>query len=116
MGNFKSASPFTCGLPIVLDWFAAIVVTALELRVGDTGWSRSRGVREDVSSRGVQNPSFEAGVLAFWSFDGEVCGTLGVELAFVGVVGRIVVDGEAGDSGRRNGEVRGEPNERGEGL
>lgn len=52
------------------------------------------------------------------SFMGEAIG--------VGVVGRMVVDGEdgdsgrrkgeAGDSGRRNGEVRGEPYESGEGL
>ena len=34
----------------------------------------------------------------------------------VGVEGRMVVDVEAGDSGRRKGEVRGEPKERGEGL
>ncbi len=33
----------------------------------------------------------------------------------VGVVAR-TVDGEAGDSGRRKGEVRGDPNDRGEGL
>ena len=32
------------------------------------------------------------------------------------MMGRIVHEGEAGDSGRRNGEVRGEPKERGEGL
>ena len=83
--------------------------------MGDTGCSRSRGTREGVRPRGVQNPSFEVGVPEFWSFDGEVWGTLGVELAFVGVVGRIV-EGEAGDSGRRKGEVRGEPKERGEGL
>ena len=42
-----------------------------------------------------------------WTFVGEV----------VGVEGRIIVaDGEAGDSGRRKGDVRGEPKERGEGL
>ena len=29
---------------------------------------------------------------------------------------RIVVDGEEGDSGRRNGEVRGELKDKGEGL
>ncbi len=32
------------------------------------------------------------------------------------MVGRTVFEGEAGDSGRRKGEVRGEPKERGEGL
>ena len=33
-----------------------------------------------------------------------------------GVVGLDVVEAGAGDSGRRNGEVRGEPNESGDGL
>ena len=112
----ERVSLFMCGFPIVLDWFVAIAVTALELRVGEVGASRSRGAREGVRPRGVQKPSFEVGVVAFWSFEGDVWGTLGVELALVGVVGRIVVEGEAGDSGRRKGEVRGEPNERGEGL
>lgn len=55
-------------------------------------------------------------VLVCSSFDGEPSGVWG----FVGVVGRRVVvvegEGEAGDSGRRKGEVRGEPKERGEGL
>jgi hypothetical protein len=35
---------------------------------------------------------------------------------YVGVDGRMVVDGDAGDSGRLNGDVRGEPKERGDGL
>ena len=46
-----------------------------------------------------------------------------MERDLVGVEGRIVEEGElvwwrgeAGDSGRRKGEVRGEPKERGEGL
>lgn len=50
-----------------------------------------------------------------WGFCGEVRGVCG----FVGVMGRRVDadgDGEAGDSGRRKGEVRGEPKERGDGL
>lgn len=34
----------------------------------------------------------------------------------VGVVGRSAVEGDAGDSGRRKGDARGDPNERGEGL
>lgn len=34
----------------------------------------------------------------------------------VGVVARIVPNGETGDSGRRKGEERGEPKERGDGL
>ncbi len=41
-----------------------------------------------------------------WGFVGET----------LGVMGRKEGEGEAGDSGRRNGEARGEPNERGDGL
>lgn len=41
-----------------------------------------------------------------WGFVGEM----------LGVVGLSAGEGEAGDSGRLNGEARGEPNERGEGL
>ena len=41
-----------------------------------------------------------------WGFVGETLGVLGLRAG----------DGEAGDSGRLNGEARGEPNERGEGL
>lgn len=54
------------------------------------------------------------------------CCLVGEARVGVGVVGRIVDEGEegesgrrngeAGDSGRRKGEVRGEPYERGEGL
>lgn len=59
--------------------------------------------------------SLDGEPMGVWGFVGEVSGVCG----FVGVVGRRVeveVEGEAGDSGRRKGEVRGEPNERGEGL
>lgn len=41
-----------------------------------------------------------------WGFVGEM----------LGVVGLRAGEGEAGDSERRNGDARGEPNERGEGL
>lgn len=44
--------------------------------------------------------------MGVWTFEGEG----------VGVVARIVFDGEAGDSGRRKGEERGDPNDSGEGL
>ncbi len=45
-------------------------------------------------------------------------GVVGRPIVDVGVVGRTVEAGEEGegDSGRRKGEVRGEPKERGEGL
>ena len=55
----------------------------------------------------------------------ERLGIVDVDRDLVGVEGRIVVivdgdsawrRGEAGESGRRKGEVRGEPKERGEGL
>lgn len=91
------------------------------VRVGDGAGSR-RGVRE---LRGVlQLEALDSGeALGFASLVGEesgVCGLVG-ELKglvgeVVGVVGRSAVDGDAGDSGRRKGEVRGDPNERGEGL
>lgn len=83
------------------------------------------GSRRGVGLRGVlQLDAFESGeALAFVSLVGEVrgvCGFVG-ELKFfvgevVGVVGRSAVEGDAGDSGRRKGELRGDPNERGEGL
>lgn len=78
--------------------------------------------------RGVQGASLEVVVLGdvivvlSRCFDGDVCGIVGVESDLVGVVGRTVEEGEswrrgeAGESGRRKGEVRGEPKERGEGL
>jgi hypothetical protein len=79
------------------------VVVALAPRVGDGG-----GSLEPASARplGVQLPalSISVGVPA-GGFVGDC----------VGVVVR-TVDGEAGDSGRRKGDARGEPRERGEGL
>lgn len=47
---------------------------------------------------------------------GDVSGVWGFVGERLGVVGRREGEGEAGDSGRLNGEARGEPNERGEGL
>ncbi len=105
------------------DWPIGMAVVMLELRVGDTGSSRVVGVSEGVSPRGVQKASFEVGVEVFGSLVGETMGVcccfMGEGRGVVGVVGRIVVEGEegdsgrrkgeAGDSGRRNGDVRGEP-------
>lgn len=51
-----------------------------------------------------------------WSLEGDCRGVCTFVGDGVGVVGRTVFEGEAGDSGRRKGEVRGEPKERGEGL
>ena len=102
------------------------------LRVGD--WEGVRcaavdGVRPlgvHDGDEGVSPPVDAKGVDAFWSFEGEVrigwCGFVG---EVVGVMGRELGDApgeearydwEAGDSGRRKGEVRGEPIESGEGL
>lgn len=63
----------------------------------------------------VEDESLDGEPIGVWGFVGEARGVV----AFVGVVGRRVEiegEGEAGDSGRRKGEVRGEPKERGEGL
>lgn len=91
------------------------------MRVGEEAGSR-RGVKE---VRGVlQLDELESGeALLLASLVGEergVCGLVG-ELKglvgeVVGVVGRSAVEGDAGDSGRRKGEARGDPNDRGEGL
>lgn len=89
--------------------------------MGEGAGSR-RGVR-DV--RGVlQLEVLESGeALVFASLVGEdsgVCGLVG-ELKglvgeVVGVLDRRAAEGDAGDSGRRKGDARGDPNERGEGL
>ncbi len=71
---------------------------------------------EGVRPRGVQVPSLLVGVLLLWSFDGEGIGVCAFVGEVVGVVARIVLDGEAGDSGRRKGEERGDPKESGDGL
>lgn len=109
-------------------------MATLELRVGDVWGGWVEGSREGVSPRGVQVVVSEVGVVAVWSLDGELSGVAwmnfvgegrGEWVSFVGegdgvgVVGRIAVEGEegesgrwkgdAGDSGRRKGEVRGEP-------
>lgn len=91
----------------------------LPFLVGDAGGSR--GLADNrFCPRGVHalalavGDSVATGEVASRSFEGVV----GRVDRCVGVVGRIVDEGEdaAGDSGRRKGEVRGELNERGEGL
>lgn len=101
----------------VEEWIAVVGPD----RVGDEGGSSlAAGVRKGVMPRGVQLPSFvEVGVVAvWWSLEGDWRGVwiLVGDGEGVGVVGRREGEGEAGDSGRRNGEVRGEPKERGDGL
>lgn len=91
------------------------------VREGDAGTSR-RGVK---LGRGFdQLELFESGeAVAFASLVGDVIGVKGLAgelrgcfVGEVGVVGRRTVDGDAGDSGRRKGEVLGDPYESGEGL
>lgn len=86
---------------------------------------RCRTVRISSTSSSVN-----VGVVTLWSFEGDcsgVCGFVGEVVGVVGrpmlgvdvgVVARMVEAGEEGegDSGRRKGEVRGEPKESGEGL
>lgn len=104
----------------------------MELRVGEVEAKDSRLVSEGVKFLIVRvssssSSSLSVGVVMVWSFDGDCNGVCGLVGEAVGVVGRavavgvegLIVDaGEegAGDSGRRKGEVRGEPNESGEGL
>lgn len=100
---------------------------AVLLRVGEGAGSR-RGVsvvRGVVRYGGFESgevgmgPSLvgeESGVWGFWDeakgLVGEVVGVLARGV----VVPVVMAEGDAGDSGRRKGEVRGELNERGEGL
>jgi hypothetical protein len=85
-------------------------------RVGERSGSR-RGVRVGTRPRGVQVSVLGVDVLE--------CSLEGVFICFVGedagaFGGALVVfrngDGEAGDSGRRKGDVRGELKESGDGL
>lgn len=96
-GSVESASLFAFGVGRVgLCGLVAVVV-----RVGDVGGSRA--VRR---ARGVQSLlEVEGGVLGCcWSLEGGFLVGDGV-----GVVGWLAGEGEAGESGRLKGEVRGEP-------
>ena len=95
-----------------------------ELRAGE---GISQGLVRGLRPRGVQVSLSEVRLEASWSLEGEgLRGSAALVGDIVGVVGRMAAEGEegdsgrrscvAGDSGRRNGEVRGEPKERGEGL
>ena len=68
-GSFASASPFMPFPPIIID---VDLTMAFTLRVGDVGGSRC-GI-EAASPRGVQLALSGVGVVAFWSFDGDVVG------------------------------------------
>ena len=88
--------------------------------MGDTGGSRGVGTLcegiDATRPRGAHVSGSGVGLDPRLSFDGE-----GVPIALVGEVMGVVEfrrgEGEAGDSGRRNGEaLLGELKERGEGL
>lgn len=108
----------------------------MELLVGEWDANESRFVSEGVryftvrlSSTSSSSSSLSTvGVVTLWSFEGdcsgvcgfvgEVVGVAGRPIIGVGVAGRTVDAGEegVGDSGRRKGDVRGEPKDSGEGL
>ena len=102
------------------DGGIAVTVEDVLLLLEDAGANcgvKFRGVvSEDVDTGGG------GGVDVFWSLDGEVkCDLVGevVGVLALDVEGDVGVDGRswfAGLSGRRNGDVRGGPIERGEGL
>lgn len=71
---------------------------------------------DGVRAVGVHVPSLLVGVLLLYNFEGDVIGVCALVGEGVGVVARTVLDGEAGDSGRLNGEERGDPKDRGDGL
>lgn len=88
-------------------------------RVGERSGSL-RGEIEATRPRGVQVSALGVGVLE-WSLEGVLVCFVGdgVVVAAIPATAVVVVrngEGEAGDSGRRNGDVRGELKERGEGL
>lgn len=111
-----------------MKWVGVVVEEPwLGVRVGEGAGSR-RGARPVRGVLQVEEDGAGRGeVVVVDSFVGDVSGVCGLveELKgfvgeVVGVVGRrvliVLVDGDAGDSGRRKGEARGEPKERGEGL
>lgn len=111
----------TCFSELVKTSLSAEAPLLVEVREGEAGTSR-RGVK---LGRGFdQLEVFERGeAVAFASLVGDAIGVKGLAgelrgclVGEVGVVGWRTVDGDAGDSGRRKGEVLGEPYESGEGL
>lgn len=117
-GSWLSGTSFS---ELVETSLSAETTLLMGVREGEAGTSR-RGVK---LGRGFdQLEVFESGeAVAFASLVGDAIGVKGLVgelkgclVGEVGVVGRRTVDGDAGDSGRRKGEVLGEPYESGEGL
>ena len=104
--NLLSASPVFLVGCCLLD---CVLLGAAAVRVGEAVPS-SLLVR--AAPRGLASCVPVSGVLAFV---GDWIGVWCLVGDGVGVMAR-AVDGDAGDSGRRNGDVRGEPKDNGEGL
>ena len=107
-GILDNVSPSTPLLTPII--FAIAFETPVSLRGNTSG---SRLLRAPLCTNALSSA-----VCDRYSFDGDVSGVWAFSGELVGVLGRIVVLGEegVGDSGRRNGEVRGEPKDSGEGL
>lgn len=82
--------------------------------VGESGTSRST-VSRGFGLSGVRVFPGIGSAIAAVAFC-SLLGVVGLVDWKTGVDGRITVDGEAGDSGRRKGDVLGDPKERGDGL
>lgn len=108
---------------MLLDFLAPMTGTALlgelALLVGDGGSSNSRlnlggGI---LSLLFGDDALFSSSTVYDWfNLLGEAIGVYVRPGELPGVVGRPCAGGELGVEGRRNGEARGEPNDRGDGL
>ena len=108
---------------MLLDFLAPMTGTALlgelALLVGDGGSSNSRlnlggGI---LSLLFGDDALFSSSAVYDWfNLLGEAIGVYDRPGELPGVVGRPCAGGEFGVDGRRNGEARGEPNDRGDGL
>lgn len=89
----------------------------LALLVGDGGSSRVNLGGGTLSLLFGDDVLFSSSTVYDWfNLLGEAIGVYVRPGELPGVVGRPCVGGEFGVDGRRNGEARGEPNERGDGL
>ncbi len=124
VGSLRTGSRLSgaCLSEFEKNWLSTVDAPLLLLgvRVGEVAFSR----REVGLWRWFEKlEEAERGeVVVFASLVGDESGVNGLAgevkglVGDVGVVGRRTLDGDAGDSGRRKGDVRGEPYESGEGL
>lgn len=82
--------------------------------VGETGTSLRPGTKGENWLSEKMDPS--SATCDCFSLLGDWMGVGPLLLGLPGVLGRMTVLGDAETEGRRKGEVRGEPKERGEGL